>query len=147
MIKKIIILGMIWTNFSYYPISSNAYHTVDTPVSQSISLLDKDKKLNYPITIVLRRTGCIYCKQDEKIIVPRVKTMRAEHQIVYVLDVKKMNHKELEYIKKNFKSILYKGKIPTPTVFTAVPNKDHHAWKITEKCNNGNIVQIKKLLR
>lgn len=147
MIKKIIILGMIWMNFNSHPISSNTYQTVDTPVDQSISQLNKDRRLNYPITIVLRRTGCIYCKQDEKIIVPRVKTMRVENQIVYVLDVEKMNHKELGYIKKNFKSILYKGRIPTPTVFTAVPNKNHHAWKVTEKCNNGDIVQIKRLLR
>lgn len=147
MIKKLLLLGMIWMNFSYYPISSNTYQAVDTPVSQCISQLNKDRKLNYPITIVLRRTGCIYCKQDEKTIVSRVKTMRAENQIVYVLDVKKMNHKELKYIKKNFKSILYKGKIPTPTVFTAIPDKSHHAWKITEKCNDGNIIRIKELLR
>lgn len=126
--------------------TNNSYESVDTPVSQSIKLLKHDEQKDYPITIVLRRTGCKYCTQDRKIIVPRVKAMRTEGQIVYVFDVKQMSSSQLKYIKSNFKEVLYHNKIPTPAVFVAVPKNNHRSWKITEKCNDGNLTQIKKLL-
>lgn len=127
-------------------IANNSYQSVDTPVSQSVKLLKHDEQKDYPITIVLRRTGCKFCAQDRKIIVPRVKAMQTEGQIVYVFDVKQMSSSQLKYIKSSFKGVLYHNKIPTPTVLVAVPSKNHHSWKITEKCNNGDLAQIKKLL-
>lgn len=147
MFKKLLVTVLCMMGLSTNDlIANNSYQSVDTPVSQSVKLLKRDERRDYPITIVLRRTGCAFCAKDRKTIVPRVKAMRIEGQIVYVFDVKQMSSSQLKYIKSNFKGVLYHNKIPTPTVFVAMPRKNHHSWKITEKCNNGDLTQIKKLL-
>lgn len=147
MLKKLLVTVLCMMELSTNGlIANNSYQSVDTPVSQSVKLLKHDEQKDYPITIVLRRTGCKFCAQDRKIIVPRVKAMQTEGQIVYVFDVKQMSSSQLKYIKSSFKGVLYHNKIPTPTVLVAVPSKNHHSWKITEKCNNGDLAQIKKLL-
>lgn len=147
MLKKLLVTVLCMMELSTNDlIANNSYQSVDTPVSQSVKLLKHDEQKDYPITIVLRRTGCKFCAQDRNIIVPQVKAMRTEGQIVYVFDVKQMSSSQLKYIKSNFKGVLYHNKIPTPTVFVAMSRKNHHSWKITEKCNNGDLTQIKKLL-
>lgn len=124
--------------------SKLTYSMVDTPINRGFKELQLAKKTQMPITIVLRQTGCKFCKKDQKAIVSSVETGRLSGQKILVLDTAKMNKKQIKYIKHNFPEILYRKKyIATPTVFVA---QYQNQWKTTIVENTGNIKRIKQIL-
>lgn len=124
--------------------SKLTYSMVDTPVDRGFEELKLTKKTQTPVTIVLQRTGCKFCKKDQKAIVSSVETGRLSGQKILVFDIAKMDKKQIKYIKHNFPEILYQKKyIATPTVFVA---QYQNHWKTTIIENTGNVNRIKQIL-
>ena len=139
LIATCIILSFLIIGFSSLQKHSKLnYSMVDTPISQGFETIQNAQQNHEPLTIVLRKTGCKYCIQDKKIIVSNVENGRLAGNKILVLNVAKMNHSQIKYLKTKFTKILYRKKyIATPTVFVA--QYKNHQWKVLMVENTGNL--------
>ena len=48
-----------------------------------------------------------------------------------IIDLAQCNAQQLRYLKNTFPSILYQGRLTTPTAFHIKKAKHHHQWHIT----------------
>lgn len=119
------------------------YSMVNTSPPNGIEKLKKMPN-NSDVTIILQRTGCKYCEQDEQTIVSSVLLNKFKGKKILVFDLKQMNTKQTDYLKKHFNKVLYQNKLVTPTVFTAVKSKGH--WYVNNFENTGDLVKIKKII-
>lgn len=141
----VILLFLIVGFSSLQKHSKLSYSMVDTPVNQGFEALKNAQQSHEPLTIVLRKTGCKYCMQDKNLIVSNVENSRLAGNKILVLNVAKMNHSQIKYLKTIFVKILYRKKyIATPTVF--VTQYKNHQWKILMVENTGNLKRIKQIL-
>ncbi|WP_274355346.1 hypothetical protein [Ligilactobacillus salivarius] len=123
--------------------NDNSYKTIDTPINLSISQLNKHQGQAY---LVLRRTGCRHCEEMESTIVPKVKQLRKKGKTVYVLDLAKMDKKQLAYIAKSFPVLLVdQNRIKTPTV--AKIESLGNRWLVVKFDNTNSKANISEVLK
>lgn len=123
--------------------NKSSYQEIDTPINLSISQLNKHQGEAY---LVLRRTGCKHCEQMESTIVPKVKQLRKKGKRVYVLDLAKMDKKQLSYIAKSFPVLLVdQNRIKTPTV-AKITSLDNH-WLVVKFDNTNSKANISEVLK
>lgn len=140
------LLFLILIGLFFIPQNKNklSYSMIDTPIDNGIQQL-KTAKNGQIYIIILRETGCYYCKKDERIIVANTISSIARGNKVLTFDLAKMDKQQKKFLKTNFKPILYQNKyLTTPTVFVAV--KKQNLWKITFVENTGDLARIKQIL-
>lgn len=120
------------------------YETVDTPINQGFKALNQAKKDHQSIIVLLRMTGCKDCERDEKTLVKSVDWGRTLGNHIIVMDLKQMNLKQKQQLKRDFPKILYQNQyFSTPTVFKA---QYQGRWEVTQVENQGNVKRMNQIL-
>ena len=82
----------------------------------------------------------------ESTIVPKVKQLRKKGKRVYVLDLAKMDKKQLSYIAKSFPVLLVdQNRIKTPTVAKITSLGNH--WLVVKFDNTNSKANISEVLK
>lgn len=106
-----------------------------TNVQKGEDAITKALSKGQKVTLILHRKGCPACESVEKLITKRVSTMKKSNpkRKYIVLDVKKMNNDQLNYIALRMPEILDSdNKIPTPTVINLSPSASKEYWVTTD---------------
>lgn len=140
----IVICSGLLTICRNYWDENKTYDSINSSINSSIRFLKNNKK-NQSVTIFLDKTGCPECQKVEKEIVPAIKYARFTGKQIIVLDVGKMDHNQIQWMKKHFKgALLNREYLTMPSVFEVSYNISKHQWDVNACENEGN---LKKMLQ
>ncbi len=147
--STIMVIGILLVGsasfFSEYYVKNNYRYTDITLAPADIKTdMDVIKKYNKTTYLVLYRDDCRDCIRAESQLTHAIRYAEHQGKSVFLLNVNKMNSIQVENFKKEYKEILYDGKIATPTV--AKLEGTGKTWKVVEFDNTGDIEKQVKIL-
>ncbi len=143
--STIMVIGILLVGsasfFSEYYVKNNYRYTDITLAPADIKTEMDVIKTTY---LVLYRDDCRDCIRAESQLTHAIRYAEHQGKSVFLLNVNKMNSIQGESFKKEYKEILYDGKIATPTV--AKLEGTGKTWKVVEFDNTGDIEKQVKIL-
>lgn len=122
------------------------YENIDSGLSSAVKSLNSYKRIDDTIVyLVLYRDDCKDCKVAEEDLAKAIVSTKIKGNNIILLNVNDMDNKHLNQFKKEYKDILYKGKVATPTV--AKLKSKNKSWKIIKFNNTGDVKQQVEILK
>lgn len=118
------------------------YQKLDRGKKEDERLMNRYEKRKTDYTLIIYQTGCPDCHKVQRELCGEIKRKKLFGGATVVMDIAKLNEKELWEFKKKHRDLLVDGRwINSPTV------AEMHGGSVVAKVTDGNADKMKKLLR